>query len=223
MGRRLIDIRSRVPSTRWLLLAAGMLVLGVVVAVVIAELAAVQDDVDESRRDRADLRVIVAEQHAAATALAEQVRELGEEPVIDPGDPPPAAVNLPSTERVIVGPRGPAGPPGRPGVGEQGEPGKPGADGESITGPQGEAGASITGPPGMDGKDGAAGTPGAPGADGKDGAPGKDGRGVASVACTSPFETTWTYTYTDGSTQIVTCTPTATEPPASTDPPSSTP
>lgn len=193
---------------RWIVAVTLMLLLGAAIAYGIAELVSVQDDIEDSRRDRADLRSELAGQHEISTALAEQVRALGEEPVVEPSDPPTTAPIL-QGERGPIGPRGPAGLPGLPGVdGTDGEPGAVGADGEpgavgesGATGAQGEPGAS-----GAQGPAGATGPQGEPGAQGPVGPAGADGRGIASVTCAGlPGGATWTFTYTDGTTQSVAC------------------
>lgn len=127
-----------------------------------------------SVRDRAELRAQVDAQKAASKALAEQIRQLGQQPVIEPpesGDAPRIVV--------IPAPRGLRGPScieelGYPrcrgdkgNAGTQGKPGSPGTDGE----------------PGADGTDGA---PGKNGSDGKDGPPGPQGeQGPAGPAGTA--------------------------------------
>ena len=116
---------------------------------------------------------------ADRSALAEQVRSLGGEPVVAPppgkqGDQGPQGVEGPQG---IQGPRGPQGP--------QGPTGKPGVDGRSpaclltvnaCVGPRGADGKpGVNGTAGVDGKDGINGAAGADGTDGVDGEPGKDG------------------------------------------------
>lgn len=109
-------------------------------------------------------------------------------------------------------------------TGTTGEPGAPGASGQDGT----------TGEPGQDGAPGTpgeAGTPGAPGPGptddqvaaavtaycqtqgctgpqgptGPDGPPGADGRGIVTVECDAPPTTEFRITYTDGSSETVTC------------------
>lgn len=232
-------MKMPVPSPRTLAVLAWATGLGALVLVLwlLVELSQTNARFEVGAADRRDLRAQLITQQSAASALADQLVDLGEEPVVDPVDPPPAAVTLLQGERGPAGARGPAGLPGLPGLpgdpGADGEPGasgaagadgEPGAAGESgATGPQGEAGTT-----GAQGPAGAAGPQGEPGPQGPAGAPGSDGRGVTSVACTGvPDSTTWTFTYTDGTTQTVTCTPTSpgptdgptdgpsTEPPAS--------
>lgn len=101
----------------------------------------------KSNADRADLRTELKQQQAATQALSDQLKALGETPIVTPKAPPP--VNLRYVP--IPGPPGPVGPKG-----------------ESITGPKGDTvvgppGESITGPPGKDGKDGADSTVPGPG------------------------------------------------------------
>jgi hypothetical protein len=122
----------------------------------------------QSLDDRRDLRERLDREEAALAALAEQLRQLGEEPVVEPVDPPPLGQLIP-----IPGPRGlscieeiglqpcrgdqgrtgsagAAGDPGAPGQqgaqGAQGEPGPQGPQGER--GPDGPAGPSGTAQPG---------------------------------------------------------------------------
>lgn len=146
-----------------------------------------------------------------AVALADQVKQLGGTPVVQPPSP---------------GAAGRDGIDGRSGApGKDGAPGAPGKDGTSppclteppqCRGANGVDGAGATGAPGKDGRDGKDGAPG------KDGMPGKDGRDGAPPAG-------WTWTDGDGRTQSCTrdggtdeaphygCTA---EPPSSTTPPS---
>ncbi len=120
-------------------------------------------------------RVVVAEgtaaanqerldqQEAVSTALADQLRDLGEEPVVEPADlPPVSAVPLPGPQgpQGEPGPRGPKGDTGNAGgTGEAGVPGSSGADGATGTpGDQGPIGPA--GPQGPKGDPGPAGPPG---------------------------------------------------------------
>lgn len=96
--------------------------------------------------------------------------------------------------------------------GSSGADGRDGVDGKDATPPSDAqvanavaaycTGDKCRGGPGADGKDG---KDGAPGADGTNGAPGADGRGVTTVDCTSLTPTTFTFTYSDGTTQEVSC------------------
>lgn len=127
---------------------------------------------------------------------------------------------------VKEGPQGIAGVDGADGVnGVDGAPGSPGASGrpgrDGKNGEDGEDGedgaAGASGAPGSDSTvPGSPGPSGAPGADGSDGA---DGRGVASVECTSGTGS-FTFHYTDGTTETVECSPAdpAPEPSSSTGP-----
>jgi hypothetical protein len=153
-------------------------------------------------------------------ALAEQVRQLGGQPVAE-GKPGDRGEPGPQGERGPQGPQGPQGPEGKPGA--QGRPGINGVDGRSpaclltanaCTGPTGPAGADGTdGKDGAQGKDGAAGRDGVDGedgVDGKDGAPcdpavnpncigpvGAEGRGIADMDC-NPDTGRWAVLYTKG-------------------------
>ncbi|PWW50274.1 collagen-like domain-containing protein [Actinokineospora spheciospongiae] len=89
-----------------------------------------------------------------ARRLAEQVRELGGVPVVQPGNPGDPGPQGQQGNPGPAGPAGPAGPQGGPGAkGDPGEPGDPGPQGER--GQQGEPGS-----PGEPGPPGAAGEPG---------------------------------------------------------------
>lgn len=124
-GRRLV----------WLFVAVAL----VGVAALAVAFVASRADIAELQ-ERADTYAVVAQQ------LANQVEELGVDPVVEPpqvGD---------------RGPQGEAGPPGRDG-------------GTGATGPAGPTG--PTGPPGPQGEPGPAGADGQAGADGADGAAGQ--------------------------------------------------
>lgn len=156
-------------------------------------LAKENDTLDERDRqslsDRAQLRRDLTAEQAAREALAEQLRGLGEQPVLEPED-------VPDDADVIVVP-GPKGDRGASCIEEIGYPrcrGTAGDDGsDGPTGANGSDGADgQPGPPGPAGKDGA------PGADGKDGVDGKDGRGIEKTYCNDAGR--WEITYTDGTT-----------------------
>jgi hypothetical protein len=108
----------------------------------------------------------IAELEASATALADQVETLGEEPVITPEE-------ITGSDKVVAvpGPQGRSGP-----TGEKGSDGPPGPPG-----PPGEPGA--TGDTGATGQTGSEGEPGAAGAEGQPGAPGAPG----STTCPEGF------------------------------------
>lgn len=183
-------------------LAAAALVL--VVAWIVHQVGNLTTEAQAGRNERAAVRAELEQTQADSQALAEQVRSLGEEPVVEPD---PDGADKPLQERFVPVP----GPRGRDG--DAGRPGRDGAPGESITGPAGPAGkdgASVTGPagadgaPGKDGEQGPAGPAGPAGKDGRDGTegqPGKDGRSITSVSCP---EQDWVITYSDGTTDTVT-------------------
>lgn len=122
---------------------------------------------------------------SAVTELANQVRQLGGQPVVEPSE-------LPKTgPQGDVGPEGPQGPPGP--AGPAGPQGEPGTDG--TTGPTGAPGASVTGPAGPSGPAGPAGKDGKDGADGAPGPAGPAGYptsfelqvvGGQTLTCTDP-------------------------------------
>jgi hypothetical protein len=140
--------------------------------------------------ERRELREAVNEDRTKINLLREQIKALGAEPVVDPVTPLPTVVRIPGED------------------GEDGDDGDTGRTGERGPGPtdeQIEAAVAAycatrndcTPPPPADGKDGTNGR------DGSDGAP---GRGIASVVCTGGLTPmTFTFTYSDGSSETVTC------------------
>lgn len=173
-----------------------------------------------SETDRAD------NSQADAKTLATGVQQACQRKTIDPAIKPycSKAVEVISQpvkgDKGDAGEQGPPGPEGSPGpagpsgaAGSPGAPGRPGANGSP--GADGQPGSDGTpGPPGSDGSPGAVGSPGPPGPPGADGSPGPagaegppgaDGRGVVTVACDSLRQITFTFTFTDGTSQTVTC------------------
>lgn len=124
-----------------------------------------------------ELRQQAATNADAAEALAEQVRSLGQEPVVDVSE-----LRGPRGRPGEPGERGPAGPRGRPGEGERGPPGPSGPPGPP--GPEGEpgqpGGPGPTGPPGEPGEAGPQGEPGPAGPTGETGPQGEPGEPPAS-------------------------------------------
>lgn len=117
---------------------------------------------------------------AVSAALAEQVEQLGGDPVAEPGGNL-APITGPEGERGPAGPRGADGAPGP--VGPAGVPGGDGKDG--AVGVSGESGpVGDTGPSGPSGPAGEPGTPGPPGADGAPGPAGPTGPAPASFTFT---------------------------------------
>lgn len=119
----------------------------------------------------------------SAESLAQQVEDMGGQPVIRPedlrqgprgeqGDRGPRGPRGPEGDR---GPRGPAGERGP--IGPQGSQGDTGSEGER--GPQGEAGSE-----GDQGPQGEQGPAGPQGETGPQGPPGADGRTPAEMTCT---------------------------------------
>lgn len=105
------------------------------------------------------------------------------------------------------------GSPGSPGPsGKPGRDGKPGKDGEDGSD------SDVPGPSGASGQPGADSTvPGPQGEKGETGEKGDAGRGVSSVECTSGSGE-FTFHYTDGTTETVTCAPPPADPAPSTSP-----
>lgn len=124
-----------------------------------------------------------SEQRAAdMRRLADQVRALGQQPVVEPPAPVPAGLpGAPGAE----GPRGPSGPPGVPGApGSTGPAGPPGTEGDAgATGPEGPMGPA--GPMGPQGESGPAGPQGEQGATGPEGPAGPVG--PAGPACSDGY------------------------------------
>lgn len=187
----------------------GIILLALAVAWTMATLLNTLDEVESSRVDRAELHERLDRQRSTADALADQIRGLGHDPVLDPGVTPEERFTP------VPGKDGQDGKDGRPGT--DGSDGRDGADsnvpgpkgdsirgrdgspGESIAGPRGPAGESIrgpAGPAGRDGKDGADST--VPGPEGP------SGRGIEAMTCVGP-RTTFTITRTDGTTSEVQC------------------
>lgn len=149
-----------------------------------------------ARAERIELISQLDGERAKVDALYEQLRSLGEDPVVEPGKPTPGA----------EGPQGPTGPQGVPGVdgrppsaadvlsavnaycasvggcrgtdGQPGTPGKPGADGQP-----GAPGESVAGPQGPAGPAGPQGDAGPAGPQGDEGIPGANGVSVTGVSC----------------------------------------
>lgn len=171
---------------RWVAIAVGFALMGVLLAVALSQGADNASDLEHEQAQRARVEQKLLEQEAASAALAEQLRQLGEQPAVEPDDPPE-----PGQVVVVSGPRGERGescieeigyPRCRGAAGDDGSSGTPGTAGED----------------GADGAPGPKGDKGDPGADGRDGTDGKDGRGIADQQCGDDGR--WTVTYTDGTT-----------------------
>lgn len=147
-----------------------------------------------ARAERVELITQLDEERAKVDALYEQLRALGEDPVVEPGKSTPGA----------EGPQGPTGPQGVPGVegpapsaadvlsavnaycasiggcvGPAGTAGAKGDPGESIVGPQGPAGPA--------------------GPQGAEGIPGANGVSVTGVSCVllDDLSTAFRFTFSD--------------------------
>lgn len=152
-----------------------------------------QNDKLATRVDRADtaqteMKGELDDQAAAAEALEQQLRQLGEQPVVIPDDVDDAPI-------VITGPRGDRGASCIEEIGYPRCRGAAGGDGDD--GSVGSVGASCVAELGLDACRGQQGPAGPAGADGKDGAPGADGRGITDTQC---IDGRWAITYTDGTT-----------------------
>ena len=149
-----------------------------------------------AREDRMNLITQLDEERAKVDALYEQLRSVGEDPVVKPGTPSPSS----------PGPSGPTGPQGVPGddgapcaggqPGQSGSPGPAGADGED-----GQPGESVVGPQGPAGPPGPAGPAGPPGPQGEQGVPGMNGIGITGVSCVllDDLSTAFRFTFSDAS------------------------
>lgn len=106
-------------------------------------------------------RTRLDDQQVTSKVLADQLRALGEEPVIEPADPPPSVQTIPIPGRPgTPGRDGVNGKPGRDGkAGQDGSDGTPGTPGNA--GPKGDTGAA--GPQGDRGQEGPVGPQGPPG------------------------------------------------------------
>jgi len=180
----------------WIARGVGIALLAAVLATVTYLMLANAGN----RSERIELIEQLDEERAKVDALYEQLRSLGEDPVVEPGKETPA----------IEGPQGPTGPQGVPGndgappsaaevlsavnaycasiggcvgpAGAQGTPGAnglPGAPGESVVGPQGPAGPA--------------------GPQGEQGIPGMNGVSVTGVSCVlrDDLSTAFRFTFSD--------------------------
>ncbi|WP_053170565.1 collagen-like protein [Streptomyces sp. SBT349] len=160
-----------------LLAALGVLAGITMLAWVVITMTQLADDLEQA--------------NAARDALAEQVQDLGAEPVAGPpgsrGDAGAAGEQGPPGDSGPMGPRGPGGEDGDDGpAGDPGDPGNPGAAGSD--GPSGTPGAA-----GEPGPPGAAGEPGPAGPAGEQGPAGDTGPA-------GPAPTSWSWTGPDGVT-----------------------
>lgn len=192
-------IFNYVPSKAALRRGAAFLI-ALFVAVLLGSVWAVlwlaneNDTLDERDRqslsDREDLRRDLTAEQAAREALEQQIRSLGEKPVLEPEDVPPDTDVF-----VVPGPKGDKGDRGESCIEEiglqpcRGDRGRPGGEGQDGTD---GSDSTIPGPAGKDGKDGA------DGRDGVDGRDGKDGRGITDAQCGENGR--WTLWWTDGTT-----------------------
>lgn len=198
------------------LLIVGMLVVGFVAYTVYDgstrarsnnDRAAIRAELTEARGDLDQQKAATAAQEAATTALADQVESLGEKPVVEPE----AAAR--ATLVQVPGPRGPGPTMAQLGrlVSAQIDDVLVKVCGGSCNGKTGKAGANgadseIPGPAGPPGPVGPKGDGGSDGSDGSNGADGSNGRGIESLSCsTLAPETTFTITFTDGTSQTITC------------------
>lgn len=145
--------------------------------------------VDRAEASQTQMKGDLDEQAAAAEALEQQLRQLGEQPVVVPDDVDDAPI-------VITGQKGDRGPSCIEEIGYPRCRGAAGDDGANGSG--GSVGASCVAELGLEACRGPAGADGKNGTDGKDGAPGTDGRGIKDAQCGPDGR--WAITYTDGTT-----------------------
>lgn len=153
-----------------------MMLLSVGVAVALNAATDTSRKLDSSAADRIELRSELAQQKAATQALTDQVKGLGETPVVTPEKPiPPAVRYVP-----VPGPRGPVGPVG---------------PASKIPGPAGTSGKDAA--PAQDGKEGPQGPVGPAGPQGDPGKDGKDAPTITDIKCDG---STGVFTFSDGNT-----------------------
>lgn len=211
-------------NLRWVVAVVVMMLIGLGLAWVLDMTRDNAVQLDKSEQYRSQLRDRLDAQEKTSKTLAEQVKALGEKPIVKPDgsdtDDTPALIPGPRGSRGPVGPPGPRGKPGE--AGPPGPSGPPGADSEvpgppgpkgtdsEVPGPSGPPGADseVPGPPGPKGADsdvpgppGPPGPPGKPGPAGTDGKDGKDGRSVTGVECTQTGR--FRFTFSGGGTEVV--------------------
>lgn len=157
-----------------------------------------------ARTERQDLIAQLDEERSKVDALYEQLRSVGEDPVVEPGK---------ESGNTTPGPSGPTGPQGVPGDdgrtptadevlaaitaycasvnGCRGAAGADGTDGESVVGPAGPAGPQ--------------GEPGTNGTNGTNGLDGMNGISVTSVECVllDDLSTAFRFYFSDGEARDV--------------------
>jgi hypothetical protein len=209
-----------------------MVAIGLALAYIGHRVSTLDHDLDESKADRANLRALLNEQESASQTLAEQVRQLGGKPAVEPGDPKPGPAGPAPTEaqvRAAVADYCGTGNRCKPTVsrsqiaeavadycakgaciGDRGRDGKDGSTGPQGPGPTSDQIATAVAAycaggkcTGPAGKDGKDGAPGAPG---KDGAKGDTGTSVSGVECDRGTGT-FVFTFSDGSSRTVECSP----------------
>jgi len=218
--------RIPVPTTRaltavWTAVIVVLLVGGIVLTVVVLDIAqsrqAATEERDDLRSSLTQTQGALDDESAKSAALAEQVESLGEKPVVEPGGPQA------SPGIAIPGARGP-GPTfaqtlravqasigaGLNEVCDGSCEGDDGAD-STVPGPPGSD-STVPGPTGSGGAKGDTGSTGSKGETGSSGRDGSDGRGVTRFDC---IDGSIVVTYTDGTTQTIpglTCVPPVVEP-----------
>lgn len=142
-----------------------------IAAMVVVSVLALAWFVLQARQEATSATIAAANNAAVAQRLADQVRQLGQQPVVEPpqrGEPGPRGDQGPAGPKGDTGSAGEPGPSGVPGLpGSNGSPGSPGVDGKP-----GEAGP--------------AGAQGEPGPAGPSGQPGKTGPPPSSWTSTDP-------------------------------------
>lgn len=180
--------------TKWVAIVLTFAVVGIALAVLAGRQADVSAEQSAERDRRVALELDLAQQKAKTQALAEQIRALGEKPVVSPGSPP-EVITIPG----ITGPAGVPGADGRDGA--RGPRGFTGIDGPA--GPRGATGApGVNGIDGASGASGASGEPGPAGPEGPQGPPGPAGEPGKDGADAYPF----TFVFTVETSPVTTTT-----------------
>lgn len=225
------DITDRTVRRVWTLfivLAVLVMLAGVYWLVHLSDQNAGQAKALEAlETERAKISKGLDEQRDASAALEEQVKRLGGKPVVDPANPtaPPRALGptdaqvkaavadyctgdrcAPTVSRSQVAAAVAAYCAGgtcrgKDGVGTDGQDGTDGTDGAPGPGPTADQIAAA-----VEAYCAVGNCRGDDGTDGTNGTDGKDGRSIESVQCDSGVGT-FTFTYSDGTTQTVQCSP----------------
>lgn len=231
-----MTLRSKISSVgSWVALAAVAIALGLGLFALVLRVGALDSALDESQADRRALHSALDKQEeeakaqaGAVKALGQQVERLGGKPVVDPSKNPPLVAPGPTAAQIDAAVKECFASGVCVGKATQAQvnaavvtycstrngcAGKPGADSDEP-GPQGETGPAPTAAQiyqaaaewcSVDDR-----CKGEKGDKGDTGDTGPAGRSIESVSCDQGVGT-WTFYYSDGTSQTVQCTP-GTEP-----------